>query len=144
MFKGALSGIAQFTAPLRRFGASSVARIIVLALGLSAMTVFTVPDLKRAADIWLTACLWCCLAYFAVECAIRARTAIGVGEFKKYAFSPSGIVDLVGVFAVPIALLCGVTPNTSSPRLPCICSSATSSRPRSVHCRPHYGGPSSR
>jgi voltage-gated potassium channel len=113
MLKGALSGIAQYTAPLRRFGASSVAGIFVLAVGLSAMTVYTVPDLQRSADIWLSACLWCCLAYFAVETAMRAQAAYRAGGAWVYVFSPSGIVDLAGVFAVPIALICGAMPQTA-------------------------------
>ncbi len=113
MFRGALSGIADYTAPLRRFGASSVARIVVLAVGLSAMTVFTDPDLQQSASNWLSACLWCCLAYFAVECAMRGWVAYRAGEVGKYVLSPSGIVDLAGVFLVPIALACGVMPSTA-------------------------------
>ncbi len=108
MAKGQLSEILQVTAPLRRFGGSSLARLLVLTVGLSATTAYTIPDLKRAASLWLEACLWCCLAYFAVECTVRARAALRAGELQDYVLSPSGIVDLVCVFAVPIALVCGV------------------------------------
>jgi voltage-gated potassium channel len=108
MSKGALSGMAQYTAPLRRFGASSIARLVVLAIGISAMTAYTVPELRMSAGDWLTACLWCCLAYFAVECGVRVRAAMAGGGIRKYILSPSGFIDLIGVLAVPIALLCGI------------------------------------
>lgn len=113
MSKGAISGIASYTAPLRRFGASSIARLVVLTVGLSAMTAYTIPDLQRAASLWLEACLWCCLAYFAVECAIRARAAYRAGETNEYILSVSGIVDLASVLAVPIALIFGVASQTA-------------------------------
>ena len=113
MSKGALSGMAQYTAPLRRFGASSIARLAVLAVGISAITAYTVPELRMSAGGWLTACLWCCLAYFAVECGVRVRAAIGDGGIRKYILSPSGFIDLIGVFAVPVALLCGIAPPTA-------------------------------
>ena len=72
MSKGALSTLAYRTAPLRRFGASSIVHYLALAVGLIAMTAFTVPESRNAAGKWLSACLWCCLAYFAVESAFRA------------------------------------------------------------------------
>ena len=108
IFTAALSNIAHYTAPLRRFGASSFARIAVLVLGLSAMTAYTVPDLHDAADIWLSSCLWCCLAYFAIDSAVRARTAIRSGVGRSHLLSVSAVVDIVCVFAVPVALLSGV------------------------------------
>ncbi len=113
MSKGAISNIGYYTAPLRRFGASSVARLVVLTVGLSAMTAYTIPDLQKTASLWLEACLWCCLAYFAVECAMRARTAYHSGEIRDYVLSASGIVDIASVLAVPIALICGVASQTS-------------------------------
>ena len=61
--------------PLRRFGASSIARLGVLAIAFAAMTAYTVPDLAKAAGGWLGACLWCCLAYFTVEGIVRFRAA---------------------------------------------------------------------
>jgi voltage-gated potassium channel len=109
IINNALSNIAHYTAPLRRFGASSLARIVVLGVGLSAMAAYTMPDLQRSAGAWLAACLWCCLVYFAIESAIHARAAAARG----YLLSPSGLIDVVGVIAVPIALLCGVSPPTA-------------------------------
>jgi len=70
MAKGALSNIAHYTAPLRRLGASSLARLVVLVIGLAAMTAFTIPELQKSASTWLSACLWCCLVYFAIEGAV--------------------------------------------------------------------------
>src|ERR1700732_2487949 len=62
----AIATAAHYTAPLRRFGASSPGRLFGLGIGLAAMTAITVPDLQKSASIWLSACLWSCLAYFAV------------------------------------------------------------------------------
>ncbi len=99
--------IALLTAPLRRFGASSFARIIVTVLGLSAMTAYTVPDLRQSAGHWLLACLWCCLGYFAIATAVRTRIALRAGMARRYLLSPSGFVDLISVVTVPLALLSG-------------------------------------
>jgi voltage-gated potassium channel len=73
-----------------------------------AMTAYTVPALHDAAGVWLASCLWCCLAYFAIDSAARARTAIRAGTGRSHIISISGFVDVICVFAVPIALLFGV------------------------------------
>ena len=109
IFKDAIGIIAQLTAPLRRFGASSLSRMLVLAVGLSAMTAYTVPTLPNAAAVWLGACLWCCLGYFAVDSALRARTAARAGHARDHFLSLSFLVDVVSVIAVPIAFLYGAT-----------------------------------
>lgn len=98
---------------MRRFGASSFARIIVLAVGLAAMTAYTMPDMQNAAGPWLEACLWCCLGYFAVDAVVRARRAAAIGGSRGYILSLSSFVDLIGVIAVPIALAFGVSPPTA-------------------------------
>ena len=109
IFSDAIGIIAQVTAPLRRFGASSLAGIVVLAVGLSAMTAYTVPALQSAAGGWLDACLWCCLAYFAVETVVRARTAIRASLARDHFLSFSFFVDVISLTAVPAALLDGAT-----------------------------------
>jgi voltage-gated potassium channel len=111
--KDALTKIAPYVAPLRSVGTSPLARFIVLGIGLAAMTAFTVPDLARSASGWLEACLWCCLAYFAVEGAARMRLESAGGELKSYLRSASGLVDLAAVFPVPIALVCGLSAPTA-------------------------------
>jgi voltage-gated potassium channel len=113
IFNDALTNIVHYTGPLRRFGASAFARVVIIAVGLSAMTALTMPDLQQSAGFWLTACLWCCLGYFAIDSAVHARTAIRAGTARSHIFSASGFVDLIGVVAVPIALICGVTPPTA-------------------------------
>jgi voltage-gated potassium channel len=85
----------------------------VLVLGLSAMTAYTMPDLQASAGLFLTACLWCCLGYFAIDAGFRARTAIRAGNGKSHILSPSGFVDLISVIAVPIALLYGLPAPTA-------------------------------
>jgi voltage-gated potassium channel len=109
----ALTNIAHYTAPLRRFGASSLGRLFVLVIGMAAMTAFTIPDLQKSASVSLSACLWCCLAYFAVEGYVRAQAAIGAHRARHYLLSPSGFVDLAAVLAVPIALVYGVPQPTA-------------------------------
>ena len=114
MSNGALSSLAHYSAPLRRCGASALTRYLVLAVGLIAMTAFTVPELRNGdAGIWLTVCLWCCLAYFAIESATRILVAMRAGMPTRHLFLPSGLVDVFGVFPVPIALLCGAAPETA-------------------------------
>jgi voltage-gated potassium channel len=113
ILKGEITKIAHYTAPLRRFGASSLGRFVVLTVGLAAMTAYTVPDAVKSAGLWLNACLWCCLLYFTVECAVRAQAAFQTNGLKSYLLSPSGFVDLIAIFPVPIALACGGAPATS-------------------------------
>src|SRR3984885_4612614 len=58
IFKTPFANIAHLTAPFRRPGAPSFARILVIIIGLAAMTAYTVPELQRSAGGWLVACLW--------------------------------------------------------------------------------------
>jgi voltage-gated potassium channel len=104
---------ARLTAPIRRFGASNTARTAVLALGLVAVTAYTVPELQRTAGGWLDACLWSCLGYFAIDSGARAHAAIKAGNGWAHIFSISALIDLLGVAAVPIALLLGVQAPTA-------------------------------
>lgn len=109
VFRDAIGIAAQLSAPLRRIGASSFARLVILAVGLSAMTAYTVPGLQSMAGRWLSACLWCCLAYFAVDSAVGARTAIRAGLARSHFLSLSFLIDIVCIFAVPVAFLYGAT-----------------------------------
>jgi voltage-gated potassium channel len=113
MAQGALSTLSQYSAPFRRFGASALARDVVLAVGLAAMTAFTVPALQKSAGIELTICLWCCLAYFAIAAALRVSAKRRAGTAMNHFLTPSGIMDILVVFPVPIALLCGLEPATA-------------------------------
>jgi len=112
-FKPVFGKFAGLAAPMRRFGASTSARTAVLALGLAAVTAYTVPELQRAAGGWLAACLWACLGYFAIDSGVRAQAAIQAGNGLAHIFSISALIDLLGVVAVPIALLCGVQAPTA-------------------------------
>jgi len=114
MSQGAFSNLAQYSAPFRRFAAWAPARHLVLAIGLIAMTAFTVPEVRNAAGIWLGVCLWCCFGFFAVESALRLRASwVAAGTARRHIFSPSGLIDLLGILPVPIALLCGAEPQTA-------------------------------
>jgi voltage-gated potassium channel len=112
-FKPVVKNLIQLAGPLRRFGASSSARLSVLIIGLAALTAYTVPDLQRNAGGWLSACLWSCLAYFAIDGAVRANAASQGGKIWLHLCSVSGFIDLIAVIAVPIALLCGVPTTTA-------------------------------
>src|ERR1700691_1510073 len=114
MSNGTFSNLVHYSAPLRRFGGSVLARYLVLATGLIAMTAFTVPELRTGdAGVWLAVCLWCCLAYFAIEGAGGLRDAMRAERPTRHILSPSGLVDVFGVFPVPIALLCGAAPEAA-------------------------------
>jgi voltage-gated potassium channel len=108
----ALTLLAQYSAPLRRFGAWAPVRHLVLAVGLLAMTAFTVPEARAAAGIWLSVCLWCCLGFFAAESALSVSRPTA-GATRKHILSPSALVDLLVIAPVPVALICGVEPQTA-------------------------------
>jgi voltage-gated potassium channel len=113
VFKPVVKNLIQLAAPLRRFGASPSARLSVLIIGLAALTAYTVPDLQRNAGGWLSACLWSCLAYFAIDGVVRANAASRGEKIWQHLYSVSGFIDLIAVLAVPVALLCGVPPPTA-------------------------------
>jgi voltage-gated potassium channel len=112
MSTGELSNLARYTAPFRRFGVWALAHYLILAVGLIAMTVFTMPALRNSAGTWLVVCLWCCLAYFAIESAVRVQARRRAGTAMSL-LSPSGFVDILAIAPVPIALLCGMEPATA-------------------------------
>jgi voltage-gated potassium channel len=113
MRKGVFSSLAHYSAPLRRVGTSEPAQYLVLAAGLIAMTVLTVPRARDAGGGWLIAALWCCLAYFAVQGAVRVSEAARTGKAWSYLCSLPGLVDIFAVLPVPIALACGIDPATA-------------------------------
>jgi hypothetical protein len=129
MRQGALSNLAQYSAPLRRFGAWLPARFLVVAVGIVAMTALTVPELRADAGFWLRVCLWCCLGFFATDGALRLQAAWAAGHARAHALSLSGFVDLLGVAPVPMALAFGMAQDDAW--LFCGCSSSGRIRPAS-------------
>jgi hypothetical protein len=95
VFKPVVRNFVHLAAPLRRFGASPSARLSVLVLGLTALTAYTVPELQRVAGGWLSACLWSCLGYFAIDAAVRAHAASQGGKIWSHICSFSGFVDVI-------------------------------------------------
>ena len=112
MSKGVFSSL-HYTAPFRRVGAATLTRMLALAVGLLAMTAFTMPELQKSAGLWIGGCLWGCLAYFAVEGAARFEAARRQGRALSFLLSPSRILDILSLLPVPIALLCGLAPPTA-------------------------------
>jgi voltage-gated potassium channel len=113
MSTGTQSTLSYYSAPLRRFGVTGALRYAALAIGLIAMTAFTVPDIESAAGVGLSVCLWCCLAFFAVESVVRFSAPLSDKSALRRLATPTVLVDLLGIFPVPIALLCGVEPVTA-------------------------------
>ena len=113
MSEGAPIALAHLSARLRFFRTSSLPSHIVLAIGLSAMTALTVPELYASIGAWLTVCLWVCLAWFAIESGTRVSAVIAAGSMRRHLFSAACWVDVLAVLPVPIALLCGLPPPTA-------------------------------
>jgi voltage-gated potassium channel len=111
--EGAATALAHLGARLRFFRASSLPSHVVLAVGLSAMTALTVPELSASTGVWLQVCLWACLAWFAIESAVRVSKVIAAGSVRRHLFSAACWVDVLAVLPVPIALVCGVAPPTA-------------------------------
>jgi voltage-gated potassium channel len=113
MAGGARIALAHYTQWLRRWGAAAIPGYLVLAIGLSAMTSLTEPDVQRSAGRWVELLLWCCLGYFAIEGLMRGRAALQAREPERRVFSPAIAIDLLAVVPVPIALACGVAAPTA-------------------------------
>jgi voltage-gated potassium channel len=94
-------------------GASAHARSFVLVVGLAAIAAISVPELYRSGGLWLSACLWCCLAYFAFEWTVGISRAARSGRTSRYLMSAEGIIDMLSVLPVPIAILLGISQPTA-------------------------------
>ncbi|HZQ11631.1 MAG TPA: cyclic nucleotide-gated ion channel [Pseudolabrys sp.] len=81
----------------------------VLAVGLTAMTVMTVPGLDEGLRLTCVAALWCCLGLYVCELAIKLWQHWSAAA--KYLRSSAGVVDLLAVVPVPVAILLGVPAN---------------------------------
>lgn len=103
----------RMTALLRRFFGRLPTRHVVLAAGLLAMTIFTVPAARGAVGVALLICMWCCLSFFGVELIIRLKGSNTRTSNVEYLCSRSGLIDLLAVLPVPIALICGVEPQSA-------------------------------
>jgi len=110
---GVVSGLAHYRALLRRFAVSMLARYLILAAGLVGMSAFTMPEWRDSFGVWLNTGLWLCLAYFAIEGAVRLNAARYTGTALGYLRTPAGIIDVLSVIPVPLALLCGLAPQTA-------------------------------
>jgi voltage-gated potassium channel len=113
MRRNARPTLTQYNAILRRFGAWLPARTVMVVVGVIAMTAFTVPEVRNLAGFWLSVCLWCCLGFFATDAGVRLQAAWAAGGAGARIWSLSGVVDLLGIAPVPIALACGVGPETA-------------------------------
>jgi voltage-gated potassium channel len=98
---------------LRRFAASMVTRYVILGAGLVGMSALTMPELRGSFGVWLNVGLWLCFAYFAIDGAVRLNAARYTRTTLGYLRSPAGIIDLLSIIPVPLALLCGLAPQTA-------------------------------
>lgn len=103
----------RLVAPLRRSWSRLPIRHMTLAVGILAMTAFTVPEARHSAGIPLLVCMRCCLAFFGAELVGRLNRASSRQAAAEYFFSPSGLIDLLVLLPVPLALLCGVEPQSA-------------------------------
>jgi voltage-gated potassium channel len=88
-------------------------KYIVLAVGVLAMTVITVPDLGAQSRSWLAVTLWCCLVFFAGELVIKSWPNERSKAERNYLLTSSGMIDVLAILPVPLALLVGVSSDTA-------------------------------
>jgi voltage-gated potassium channel len=96
-----------------RASAYRILQFVVLAVGLTAMTWMTVPGVSPKAHDWLSICLWCCLAIFAIELVLNCWPGSRAERASAYLFSAAGLIDVLGVLPIPLALLIGVPAGTA-------------------------------
>lgn len=99
----------------RRYGSNlfRIMKYAALALGLAAMMAMTVPALRAELAPFISAALWGCLGFFAVELAIRLRKAAQDGHLTNNLLTGTGAIDALAVLPVPLALLAGVPAETA-------------------------------
>jgi voltage-gated potassium channel len=110
---GAFSASTHYRALLRRFAASTLTRYVILGAGLVGMTALTVPESRSSFGLWLNIGLWLCLAYFLIDGVVRVSASRRTGTALRYLVTPAGIIDLLSVVPVPLALICGVDPESA-------------------------------
>jgi voltage-gated potassium channel len=110
---GVFSAFSQYAASIRDFVVSAMTRYLALGSGLLAMTALTVPELRGSFGVWLNIWLWLCLAYFALDGLVRLNTAGRAGTALRYLGTPAGIIDVLSIVPVPLALVCGVAPESA-------------------------------
>ncbi len=96
-----------------RANAYRVFQFAVLAIGLSVMTLMTVPELRAAHEEAFTAALWFCLAVFTVELVLNCLPGAVLKGEPNHFFTVSGVIDTLSVLPIPLALLLGVPPHTA-------------------------------
>jgi voltage-gated potassium channel len=99
--------------PVRRFAGSPVTRYVILGAGLVGMTALTEPESRASFGLLLNIGLWLCLGYFAIDGFVRLNSARQTGTALRYLGTLAGIVDLASIVPVPLALICGVPPESA-------------------------------
>ena len=94
-------------------GISRILKYVIVALGLAAMMAMTVAGLRAELAGWLAAILWCCLAFYVAELAVKLRQAAQTQRLAAYLASGTATIDILAIAPVPIALLAGVPPDTA-------------------------------
>jgi voltage-gated potassium channel len=110
---GVFSAFSQYAASIRDFVVSAMTRYLALGSGLLAMTALTVPELRGSFGVWLNIWLWLSLVYFALDGVVRLNTAGRAGTALRYLGTPAGIIDVLSIVPVPLALVCGVAPESA-------------------------------
>jgi voltage-gated potassium channel len=85
----------------------TMASYFIVAAGLIALLILTIDPADEAADHWVEAALWACLAFFGFEWLARLIHAVRARRGLAYAISGAGLVDGLAALAVPIAVASG-------------------------------------
>jgi voltage-gated potassium channel len=97
----------QLSVPLRRRTTAALLRLLLLA-GVISMVLSTEQGSGPSRNLVLHAVLWGCLGVLAGQWAGRiVRASRQHGGVTVYLLSPTGMVDTVSVFAVPVAAVAG-------------------------------------
>jgi voltage-gated potassium channel len=81
----------------------------VLAAGLTAMMLLTLPGLPAQGHLWVSVALWCGLAFYGMELGVKIWKGRASSIGHNYLLTSSGIIDLLAVLPIPLALLFGVS-----------------------------------
>jgi voltage-gated potassium channel len=112
MSKPFVPAFVQFMIATTTRGMTRLARVVI-AVGLVMMLVVTVDPAYEAAQHWVDALLWACVAFFMFEWIVRLQHSIRSRRLSGYAVSFRGLVDAMAAIAAPLAMVLGVTPQTA-------------------------------
>src|SRR5689334_2181378 len=89
------------------------ARLAIMAVGILALSILSIPRLAPPLPGVLNGVLWLCWGVFALEWVLRIGHAARGQHLTRVLLSSRSLIDAISVLPVPIAFAVGLSPPTA-------------------------------